>query len=229
MNNMNRSALVGLIFVGIGALLLLDNLRFIPWQVAYFIFQWENILILLGIVLVAGREKQRSGYILIGLGVIFSLEEWLNVDVNIGDLWPLAFIAIGAYIINRTRKTDHELNFSEQHDDKDIIEDTAVFGGGDRVVVTENFKGGTLTAICGGSNVDLTQSKLAEGKNVIDVFYLFGGSKIRVPQDWTIHMQATGIFGGMSDKRKFVDSKTDPGRELYIKGLAFFGGSEITN
>ncbi len=229
MNNMNRSALVGLIFVGIGAVLLLDNLRLIPWQVAYFIFQWENILITLGIVLIASRENNKPGYILLGLGVVFSLEEWLNVNISIGDLWPLVFIVIGAFIISRTRKTDHDINFQDQSDGKDVIEDTAIFGGGDKVITSENFKGGTLTAICGGSNIDLTQSKMAEGQNVIDVFYLFGGSKIRVPQDWTIHLQTTGIFGGMSDKRKFVDSSTDPSKELYIKGIAIFGGSEITN
>ncbi len=229
MNNMNRSALAGLVFVGIGAVLLLDNLRVIPWQVSYYLLQWENILIALGLILVITGDNNKPGYILIGLGVVFSLEEWLDVDVDFWDLWPVALIVLGAYIITRTRKTDHELNYRDQESINDVIEDTAIFGGGDKVITSENFQGGTLTAICGGSNIDLTQSKLADGKHVIDVFYLFGGSKIRVPQDWTIHLQTTGIFGGMSDKRKFIDSNSDPKKELYIKGVAIFGGSEITN
>ena len=229
MKNLNRSVLVGLIFVGIGALLILDNLRIIPWQLTYYVFQWENILLGLGAVIVISGENKTPGYILIGLGAVFSLEEWLNVNIHLGDLWPLVFIGIGAYIINKTRKTDHNITFGGEDQKEDVIEDTAIFGGGDKIVTSQNFKGGTLTAICGGSNIDLTQSKLADGKNEIDVFYLFGGSKIRVPQDWTIHLQTTGIFGGMSDKRKFVDSSTDQTKELYIKGIAIFGGSEITN
>jgi predicted membrane protein len=229
MNNLNKSALVGLIFVGIGALLILDNLRIIPWQLTHYILQWENILIVLGVVLIISGENRTPGYILLGLGVLFSLNEWVNFDINIGDLWPLVFIIIGASIISKTRKSDHSQKFDSNIKDEDIIEDTAVFGGGDKIITSGNFKGGSLTAICGGSNIDLTQSKLSEGKNEIDVFYLFGGSKIRVPQDWTIHLQTTGIFGGMSEKRKFVDSSIDQSKELYIKGIAIFGGSEITN
>jgi len=229
MNNLNKSALVGLIFVGIGALLILDNLRIIPWQLTYYIFQWENILLALGIIIIISGENRTPGFILLGLGIFFSLEEWINVDINIGDLWPVVFIIIGASIINKTRKSDFKGKFGEANKGHDTIEDTAIFGGGDKIITSENFKGGSLTAIFGGSNIDLTQSKLAEGRNEIDVFYLFGGSKIRVPQDWTIHLQTTGIFGGMSDKRKFVDSSSNQNKELYIKGLAIFGGSEITN
>ena len=229
MNNTNRSALIGLVFVAIGALLILDNLRIIPLQLTYYIFQWQNILIVLGVVLIISGENKTLGYILTGLGVLFSLKQWVNFDLNIGDLWPLVFIIIGASIIYKTRKSDQSQKFEPNDKDDDIIEDTAIFGGGDKIITSGNFKGGNLTAIFGGSNIDLTQSKLAEGKNEIEVFYLFGGSKIRVPQDWTIHLQTTGIFGGMSDKRKFVDSSTDQSKELYIKGLAVFGGSEITN
>lgn len=229
MNKLNKSALVGLIFLGIGTLLILDNFRIIPWQMTYYILQWENILIVLGVVLIISGENRTPGYILLGLGALFSLKEWVNFDINIGDLWPVVFIIIGASIINKTRKSDHSQKFDPNNKNEDTIEDTAIFGGGDKIITSVNFKGGSLTAIFGGSNIDLTQSKLAEGKNEIDVFYLFGGSKIRVPQDWTIHLQTTGIFGGMSDKRKFVDSSTDQSKELYIKGIAIFGGSEITN
>lgn len=229
MNNLNKSVLVGLVFVAVGALLILDNLGIIPWQFTYYIFQWENILIGLGIVLIISGENKSPGYILLGLGLIFSLDQWVNFDLSIGDLWPIVFVIIGASIISKTRKSDHGQKFDTKHKDEDVIEDTAIFGGGDKIVTSSNFRGGSLTAIFGGSNIDLTQSKLADGKNEIDVFYLFGGSKIRVPQDWTVHLQTTGIFGGMSDKRKFLDATTDQSKEIYIKGIAIFGGSEITN
>ena len=229
MNNINRSALIGLIFVSAGAILLLDNLRLIPWQVAYYVFRWENILIAIGAIIIIFDQNRQAGYILIGLGVIFSLENWFHEDVNIWDFWPVALIVIGIYIISHTRKTDHHNSSLDNDSAKDSVADTAIFGGGDKVIVSQYFKGGTITAIFGGSNIDLTQSSLAEGHQVIDVFYLFGGSKIRVPKDWNVKVHTTGIFGGISDKRKLIDPSADDTKQLHIKGLAIFGGGEITN
>lgn len=229
MNNLNRSALVGLLFVAIGTILVLDNLRIIPWQFAYYVFQWENILIAIGAILAISGHNRKTGYILIGVGVIFSLEEWFRVDLSIWDLWPAVFILIGISILTRHRKGSEQFDRATVGSDSDTIDDTAIFGGGDRLITTQNFKGGTLTAIFGGSNIDLTQAELAEGKHVIDVFYMFGGTKIRVPQGWKVIVNVTGVFGGMDDKRKFVDVDQLTDKELHIKGTAIFGGAEIIN
>ncbi len=228
MENLNRSAVVGLVFLAIGITLILDNFGFIPYRVSYHIFQWENILILIGGVLLATRQNKVVGSILIGLGAFFSFDHWFHIDVNIFDLWPLVFVVAGLYIISRNRGPQSYDPSSDTYD-RDIIEDVAVFGGGDRVFTSQNFKGGTLTAIFGGSNIDLTTCELAEGQHVIDVFYMFGGSKIRVPQDWDVHLNVTGIFGAMTDKRTLVDPNKNPEKTLYVKGLALFGGAELTN
>ena len=86
------------------------------------------------------------------------------------------------------------------------------------------------TAIFGGSEINLSRCKLAEGKNIIDVFMIFGGSNIVVPPDWSIKIDVLSIFGGFSDKRQnFTDESKKENKELYIKGLAIFGGGEIKN
>ena len=220
--------MLGLVFLGIGAILILRNLGLIPWSVYHYIFQWENILIVIGAILAITKQNVRVGYILIGLGLFFSLDHLFHINVNIFDLWPAVFVVAGIYIITRDKggnnfkPDDHTLN-------GDMVDDTAIFGGGDRVITSSNFQGGTLTAIFGGSNIDLTTSELAEGENIIDVFYMFGGSKIRVPQDWNVQVNVTGIFGGMSDKRALVDADKYATKTLYIKGLAIFGGAEVIN
>jgi predicted membrane protein len=140
----------------------------------------------------------------------------------------VVFVIAGIYIITRSRKTD-SFNPEDQTSHQDTIDDTAIFGGGDRVMTSSNFRGGNLTAIFGGSNIDLTSCQLAEGESVLDVFYMFGGSKIRVPQDWNVHLSVTGIFGGMSDKRTLVDPDKYATKTLYVKGIALFGGAELTN
>lgn len=228
MNNLNRTATIGLIFVSIGLILILDNFNIIPWGFRFYLFQWENILIALGAVFLITRQNQRVGIILLVLGVAFSLDEWFRYRFDIWDLWPVVFIVIGIYIINRDKEAKaFDPNSAEDHND--LIDDVAIFGGSDKVINSMNFKGGNLTAIFGGSNIDLTTSQLAEGTHAIDVLYLFGGSKIRVPQDWDVRLNVTSIFGGLSDKRALVDTHQDQSKTLYIKGLILFGGAELTN
>ncbi|WP_053225115.1 LiaI-LiaF-like domain-containing protein [Roseivirga seohaensis] len=230
MNNLNRNAIVGLIFILIGTVFLLDNLDIISWHYRRYIFQWENILIIVGAILILNKENAKTGGILMGIGVLLNLDEWFNLDVSIFDLWPLVFVVAGIAIVNRNKETkDNRYDPNTGNLDANKINDTAIFGGGDKVINSSSFKGGSLTAIFGGSTIDLTQAKLADGRNEIDVFYMFGGSKIRVPQDWNVQVSVTGIFGGMSDKRKLIDPQADGNKELIIRGTAIFGGAEVTN
>jgi len=230
MNNLNRNAIVGLIFILIGTVFLLDNLDIISWHYRRYIFQWENILIIIGAVLILNKENVKTGGILMGIGVLLNFDDWFNLHVDIFDLWPLVFVVAGIAIVNRNKETkDDKYDPNTGNLDANKINDTAIFGGGDKVVNSANFKGGSLTAIFGGSTIDLTQAKLADGRNEIDVFYMFGGSKIRVPQDWSVQLNVTGIFGGMSDRRKLIDPQADGNKELVIRGTAIFGGAEVTN
>lgn len=228
MNNLNRSTIIGLVLLTVGCFLVLNNLGLIPWPLRRYIFQWENILILIGGILLISKQNIKVGALLVGLGAFFSLDHWFGLYVSIFDLWPVVFVIAGIYIITRSRKTD-SFNPDDQTSNHDTIDDTAIFGGGDRVMTSSNFRGGNLTAIFGGSNIDLTSCQLAEGESVLDVFYMFGGSKIRVPQDWNVHLSVTGIFGGMSDKRTLVDPDKYATKTLYVKGIALFGGAELTN
>ncbi|MGW8122657.1 LiaI-LiaF-like domain-containing protein [Roseivirga echinicomitans] len=230
MNNLNRNAIVGLIFILIGTVFLLDNLDIISFHFRRYIFQWENILIIIGAVLILNKENVKVGGILMGIGILLNLDEWFNLDVDIFDLWPLVFVVAGFAIVSRNRNVkDEKFDPNTGNLNANKINDTAIFGGGDKVINSSNFMGGSLTAIFGGSTIDLTQAKLAEGRNEIDVFYMFGGSKIRVPQDWNVQVSVTGIFGGMSDRRKFIDPEHDEKKQLVIRGTAIFGGAEITN
>lgn len=225
MNKNNNRIFLGLLFILIGAVWLLDNFDLIPRSITVYLYQWENILIFIGLGLLISRENIRVGGILLALGVFFSLDHWFGIELSIWNLWPLALVFIGIYLIGRRSEADNRLSDQDQ---PDAIDDTAIFSGRDQLIKTQNFRGGRLTAIFGGSNIDLTVSDMQDSPVVIDVFYLFGGSKIRIPQDWQVDFHATNIFGGMSDKRTLI-SQTNANKKLIIKGLVVFGGSEITN
>jgi hypothetical protein len=113
-------------------------------------------------------------------------------------------------------------------DDNDYIDELAIFGGGDKIITSDNFKGGRVTTIFGGSDIVLLHSQLAPGVNEIEVFSMFGGWTLRVPPNWQVKSEVVAIFGAVSDKRYIPDNVVkDNTRKLIIKGFVMFGGGEI--
>ena len=60
------------------------------------------------------------------------------------------------------------MDFSESSK-ADYIDYVNIFSGAERQLITDNFKGGKITSIFGGGEVDLTRSSLAPGDNAIEI------------------------------------------------------------
>ena len=56
------------------------------------------------------------------------------------------------------------------------LDSVNVFGGSHQTIYSKNFKGGEITAVFGGCDVNLTQADF-EGVVAIDVTAIFGGAK----------------------------------------------------
>lgn len=229
MNQLNKTTVLGLFFIIIGLVTVMNNLHFIPWYINRYIFQWENILIIIGLFLILSNENRKVGGVIAGIGLFLVIDDWFRVNISIFDLWPMIFVVVGIYIIKKKSVTTADLDTNDFSEEQDLIEDTAVFSGGDKVISSHNFRGGNLTAIFGGSNIDLTNSTLSPRSGTLELLYMFGGSKIRVPKEWNVEVKVTSIFGALTDKRAIKDYKPDQTERLYIKGLILFGGAEITN
>ncbi len=220
----------GLILILVGFILLLANLDIIEGRVGYYLFDWRTILIALGIIFMGARENKISGYILTGLGIVFWLPELLgHYHVRFGDVfWPSILIIIGVVLITRHKRL-HLPGVSDSESADGYLRDTSVFSGGAKIIKSKNFKGGTITAIFGGSEFDMRQVELNPDGAVVDVVTIFGGTKFIVPPDWNVVSDAVAILGGISDKRpqKMNPDPKDTGKTLIIKGVAIFGGVEI--
>ena len=226
----NKRGIIGLVLVLVGVILIATNLRIFPYEWREYIFSWQSLLIIIGIVLVSSRHSQITGIILILVGGFFLLPDLLDRHFDVWRLfWPTIFIVLGLYILYRSfYHRPHHPEGDSVGDSTNYLDDMALFGGGKKVIFSENFHGGKVTAIFGGSDFMLKDAKLAKGKNVIDVFTIFGGAKFIVPDDWNIKIDVTGIFGGFSDKRHSKpDRIPDPDSILVIKGISIFGGGEI--
>ena len=225
-------AILGIILIFIGIFLIASNLHIIPYGWRDLLISWETILIIIGIILLSSRHNQVTGIILIAIGGFFLLPDIFDIPYNLKRLfWPMMFFVIGILILYRAwtpRRPGSRT--SDQKDNINFLDDAVIFGGGKRNIYSNNFQGGKVTSIFGGSEFNLMNANLAKGKNYIDVLSIFGGSTYIIPGDWNVKLEITSIFGGFSDKRTVIPDKTpDPEKELIIKGVVIFGGGEIKN
>ncbi|MGE5795278.1 MAG: LiaF transmembrane domain-containing protein [Ignavibacteria bacterium] len=222
---------LGLIIIFIGSLFLFHSLDYLDFNVARIFFSWPFIMFLVGLLIIVNSHNKLFGLILFAIGGVFLLPRiFPDIEINHGVIFPVLIILLGVYIISKHRITSRSTSgpFKESYFKKDTIDDIAVFGGGTKVFSSDNFKGGNITSIFGGSEIDLTGCKLAEGENIIDALFIFGGSEIYVPKDWNVISSMTPIFGGFSNKiRRDPNMAIDTSRTLVIKGLAIFGGGEV--
>ncbi len=226
------SFLIGFIFITAGILFLLSNLNLLDPQFTDAIFTWQMLLIAIGlIVFISSRDF--FGILLIAIGSIFLIDKYYDFDV--WQLWPVVLVLIGFQILFNSRKGAPEnVNGAKNYSGKnwnetsqDFIYSENIFNSNNLRVTSENFKGGKISSIFGGMNLDLTHSKLSPGSNVLDVSNVFSGLEISVPSDWKIISEATQIFGGFEDKRKYVNASYDETKIMKLRGSSIFGGIKI--
>jgi predicted membrane protein len=226
--------LLGIVLMFLGLFLIADLADIIPWRLRDFIFTWQALLIFLGLIFLSNRENKGTGIVLIVIGSFFLLPRILNVPHYWGSLfWPFLLILLGLLIIFSSRRSGRGGSYFGGHrqttSSEDWLDDVSVFGGGDRIINSQQFKGGKLTHIFGGSKVDFTRAKLAPGKVYLEVVMIFGGTKLIVPESWDVKTEVTSVFGGFSDKRVKSMVVRDSDRTLIITGTNVFGGGEIVN
>ncbi|MBU1368686.1 MAG: cell wall-active antibiotics response protein [Bacteroidetes bacterium] len=233
-NNLDRRVVAGILLIAAGGLLLLDQLDLLSFNLSYYLISWKTLLIGIGLITLSNKENRTTGIVLIGLGVLFWLPELLDYRVRFSTIfWPAILIGIGLIILTRrdggSNHKQHHV-FSGQKNPRthmdEYIDEMAIFGGGNTRITSEQFRGGKITAVFGGSDVEMKTAVPAQEGCVIDAFILFGGTNLIVPDDWKVKSEVVSIFGGFSDKR-IITANQDAEKTLLIKGVVIFGGIEL--
>ncbi len=217
---------LGLIVIALGALFTLDNLGVLE---AGDVLQWWPVtLIAYGLARMAGVLCQRRT----ALGVVFTLAgSWFllhnlgYVRFGLGDLWPLVLVLLGVSMVSRAMNRTREARGGE--DLSSNLSAFALWSGTGRKVVAQDFRGGDVTAIMGGHDIDLRGAGIAGDAAVIDLFVIWGGVEIKVPPDWKVSCEALPIMGGVDDRSKAPAGEARG--HLVLKGLIVMGGVEIKN
>jgi hypothetical protein len=108
----------------------------------------------------------------------------------------------------------------------DRINESVIFSGVNRKLMTKNFQGGKATVLFGGLDLDLTQVDFT-GIATLDLEVGFGGVKLIIPPHWDVRTEVSNIAAGLEDKRMFREGGVDPNKVLILKGTLLFSGLEI--
>jgi predicted membrane protein len=215
---------VGIAIIVFGLFLTLENLGF---EYSHMVFKfWPVILVILGLLkLRACQGTCVGGYLLTGAGLVLLLKTLggHSVDVLIG---PLILTGVGIFIVLKALKQHRQVP-EELQQSEGFLRGNAIFSAFKNRHQSQTFRGGELTAIFGGFEVDLRQAVIEGSSARLDSFVMFGGGDIRVPEGWEVVVQATALFGGVNDKTAPLPTGTEVRPRLVITGLVLFGGIEI--
>jgi predicted membrane protein len=218
-------ALFGVMVIAIGVLFTLDNLNVI--DASDYLQYWPAGLVAIGLMKLWQTRRGQGiagGLFLVALGTWMLLERIVAIQIRLHDVWPLFFVFLGGYMVwkgfggsKRPRTAD-----SSSH-----ISALAILAGVVRGSHSKTFEGGDLTAVMGGCEIDLREASIAPGTEaVIEVFAMWGGIEIRVPEDWTVESRVTPILGGLDDKTRPIAGAS---KRLVVRGVAVMGGVGVKN
>lgn len=219
---------VGLLVVAMGVLFLLDNMGYVGFRHA--LSFWPIAFMVGGASMMVSQEERNghvTGLILIVIGLLLLLRHMGLVEISWSMVWPVLLIVVGGLILFRTmgvgrvRGGVHQTGVTPA----DALDVTAILGGVQRRVETQDFRGGEITALLGGCDLDLRACSMMK-EAVLNVFTVCGGVSIKVPPDWTVVMDGVPVAGGFTQK---TAPAPDAGKRLLITGYAFMGGVEVSN
>ncbi len=215
-----KALYAGAALIAFGGLLLLDQMGHMPDR--WFSF-WAVVFLGLGVLKIIQSHDWTGrawGALLLGIAALFELNYMGYLEIRLVKLWPLFIIGAGISLLLRAwGRTPEQVESSGQ------VNLFNVMGGGEYRVRTKDFRGGYVTALMGGFQLDLTEADIQGSEAVLDVTTILGGGEIRVPEKWAVVIRGSAIAGGYSVKtREGQVEKT-----LAIRGLAVLGGVEIRN
>lgn len=223
---------LGLLVIAMGLLFLLDNLGFVDMHRAFSF--WPMLFVIVGTVKLCDTRTQGGTLLgggLVGIGILLMLDRMDIIDFSWRTIWPLVLIGLGGFLVAKAVRSKRAAEHGVAMADGvavgvgEVVDVTAILGAYERRVTTQDFRGGEITAVMGGCELDMRGASI-QGEAVINVFAFWGGVTIKCPPDWAVSLQGTPILGGFEEK---TIAPPDNSKRLVIRGYAIMGGVEIRN
>lgn len=230
--------ILGLVVIGMGLLFLLDNLNIFEFRdVLHF---WPMVFMLIGVLKVYDSHDaggRAFGVVLIAIGVMLTLRHMGYIYFGWRTIWPVLVMVLGGVVVYNALRSRNGAPagsglFAGRHtlppaggDADSVIDLTAALGAIERRITSKDFRGGHVTTIMAGCELDLRDASITSEAE-IHVFALMGGISLRVPPDWTVVLRGTPILAGFEEK---TASPPNSGKRLIVSGYAIMAGVEVRN
>jgi predicted membrane protein len=219
--------ILGLSVIALGVLFLLDNFHLA--SVHDVLYYWPAVLIIFGVShffhhRTMGGSAWSFFLIFIGSGML--LDRIYGIDFHVWSYWPVLLVFFGASMILDSLRSRRPGTVNAESGEDSFIKSSAILGGIKRNVYSKNFRGGELTAVMGGIDLDLRDSQIVD-EAVIIVEAVMGGVEIKVPEEWRVIIEGNPILGGFSNETHTPSD--EHAKRLFIRGTVVMGGVEIRN
>lgn len=228
-SSLSSRFVVGLIIVGIGAILLAGNLGWLDAR--HFLRSiWPLALVAAGVAMLrepGNRNRQPWAWVFITVGL------WIFAD-KIGwvefDIWELIVPGIllfvgGTLVWRAVADPANKKQLAPESDSPDFVRSFAFMSYCDLHPASRPFCGADLNAVMGGIKLDLRDVPMEGDRAILEVFAFWGGIEIRLPPDWSVSSTVTTLVGEFSDKRR--PSTVVPTKTLLVRGLNIMSGIEV--
>lgn len=215
----------GIILVLLGIGFLLDQFNIISFSNIISIY-WPIILIVIGGVgFLNKRSSKTINGLLIVFGLIFQAKTMGLINVNIYKVfWPIILIVVGIRIMLERPDKDSKIH-NKNSSSEDYIDEFAIISGLEINIESQEFKGGKITAIMAGVELDLRDSKLYKNEATININVAMSGVEIYVPENWKIKHNGKPLLGEFSNKKRYKEDLNAP--ILNINFSLIIGSIEI--
>ncbi len=224
----NPGIIPALAVIAVGVLFLLNNLNvFYLHDIWRF---WPVALLAVGLAKLVDSQSdsdRTAGIVLTIVGGIFLANNLGFLYLSWRDFWPLILIGAGVLMLwNRLYTPSRPLSGGSP---EGVLNVHAVFGGVERKVTSDDFRGGHVSAMFGGIDLNLRKAGMRGESAIVDISAVFGGVELKVPANWIVVVEGSSIFGGFSDKSAQPAPDMPGVKRLFVRGSAVFGGVDIKN
>jgi predicted membrane protein len=160
--------------------------------------------------------------ILLGTGLLL-----VNLQLVQGRLvLALFYLIVGVVILWRAVRAPRPVAPPPDVDPSRVLDISSLMGSVERGMSTQDFRGGSVSAVMAGCEIDLRKASIESDEAVLNAFALWGGIEIKVPSDWTVESRGVAVMGAFEDSSRRPD---DPRKRLIVTGYALMGGVEVKN
>jgi predicted membrane protein len=224
-NQRNLIAIILIVFAGV---LFVNNVMDLN-LFNFFRNWWPLVIIVLGLShMLSAHGNKKMGLVFLIVGIIFQLSTLNRLNFTFFDLfWPAILLIIGINLLSRN--SSFNKTSRQTVTESDYLDLFTIFSGAKNSYSSTDFKGGNLTAMFGGMEVDLSNIQTKEKEVTLHITAMFGGIDVVPPKGWKIITRGTPLFGGFDDDRKKDLTVLPDAPVLYVHYFVMFGGASLVD